>query len=122
MSNPIDDFPVYANDENKKLHEVIQQKNQLTNEIKIKIESEKERFNVLNDHKTSVEQELKHTEESKRQKETELKEEDHLTMINDREIGRMKNDMTNMDERESEMQDRLNNIQASICTCNSKMD
>ena len=70
----------------------------------------------------SVEQELKHTEEQKRMKEQELRDEDHIKMVYEREIGRMNNDFKTCEEKESDNQDRLNGIQADICKANFKMD
>jgi coiled-coil domain-containing protein 39 len=77
---------------------------------------------ILQEHLKSVKQELVHTQALVDGKNAEIETEEHMKQIAERQAGRLKNELTKLDQRVADQQDRLNNIQNMIFKANEKMD
>lgn len=117
-----DDFPDYANDQNKELNMIISEKVQLIHHLNIEIEEHQERLKILEEHLKSVQQELIHTQALVDQKNKEIETEEHMKQIAERQAGRLKNELKKLEQQSADQQDRLNNIQNMIFKANEKMD
>ena len=117
-----EDFPEYANDQNKELNLIVREKIQLIHHLNIEIEEHNERLKILQEHLRSVKQELVHTQALVDGKNAEIETEEHMKQIAERQAGRLKNELTKLDQRVADQQDRLNNIQNMIFKANEKMD
>lgn len=117
-----EDFPDYANDQNKELNLIVREKIQLIHHLNIEIEEHNERLKILQEHLRSVKQELIHTQALVDGKNAEIETEEHMKQISERQSGRLKNELTKLEQRIADQQDRLNNIQNMIFKANEKMD
>jgi len=117
-----EDFPDYANDQNKELNLIVREKIQLIHHLNIEIEEHNERLKILQEHLKSVQQELIHTQALVDGKNAEIETEEHMKQISERQAGRLKNELTKLEQRIADQQDRLNNIQNMIFKANEKMD
>lgn len=117
-----EDFPEYANDQNKELNLIVRERIQLIHHLNIEIEEHNERLKILQEHLRSVKQELVHTQALVDGKNAEIETEEHMKQIAERQSGRLKNELTKLDQRIADQQDRLNNIQNMIFKANEKMD
>ena len=117
-----EDFPEYANDQNKELNLIVREKIQLIHHLNIEIEEHNERLKILQEHLRSVKQELIHTQALVDNKNQAIETEEHMKQIAERQAGRLKNELTKLDQRVADQQDRLNNIQNMIFKANEKMD
>ena len=117
-----EDFPEYANDQNKELNLIVREKIQLIHHLNIEIEEHSERLKILEEHLRSVKQELIHTQALVDNKNEAIETEEHMKQISERQSGRLKNELTKLDQRVADQQDRLNNIQNMIFKANEKMD
>ena len=79
-----DDFPEYANEQNKQLNEIIKEKNRLIKHIKRKTEEKNDRVKVLGEHFENVQHELLHTQALIDAKNKEIETEDHLKQVAER--------------------------------------
>lgn len=79
-----DDFPEYANDQNKELNMIIQEKVQLIEHLKIEIQEHQDRLKILDEHLKSVKIELVHTQKLVDQKNKEIETEEHMKQIAER--------------------------------------
>ena len=117
-----EDFPEYANDQNKELNLIVKEKIQLIHHLNIEIEEHNERLKILQEHLRSVKQELIHTQALVDGKNAEIETEEHMKQIAERQAGRLKNELSKLEQRIADQQDRLNNIQNMIFKANEKMD
>jgi chromosome segregation ATPase len=117
-----EDFPDYANDQNKELNLIVKEKIQLIHHLNIEIEEHNERLKILQEHLRSVKQELIHTQALVDGKNAEIETEEHMKQIAERQAGRLKNELSKLEQRIADQQDRLNNIQNMIFKANEKMD
>ncbi|CAI2383185.1 unnamed protein product [Moneuplotes crassus] len=117
-----EDFPEYANDQNKELNLIVREKIQLIHHLNIEIEEHNERLKILEEHLRSVKQELIHTQALVDSKNQAIETEEHMKQIAERQAGRLKNELSKLDQRVADQQDRLNNIQNMIFKANEKMD
>lgn len=117
-----EDFPDYANDQNKELNLIVKEKIQLIHHLNIEIEEHNERLKILQEHLRSVKQELIHTQALVDGKNAEIETEEHMKQIAERQAGRLKNELNKLEQRIADQQDRLNNIQNMIFKANEKMD
>jgi len=117
-----DDFPEYANEHNKQLNQIIKEKRKLTKDLRSKIEDVVERSKVLKEHLKNVRSELINTQQLIDDKNKEIETEDHLKQLNERQIGRLRGGLRKLEEKEVELQERLNDIQNQIFKCNEKME
>ena len=56
-----EDFPPYANDQNKELNQIVREKVRLVAQLGLEIEEHQERLKILEEHLKSVKMELVHT-------------------------------------------------------------
>ena len=56
-----EDFPPYANDQNKELNQIVREKVRLVAQLNLEIEEHQERLKILEEHLKSVKMELVHT-------------------------------------------------------------
>ena len=117
-----DDFPVYANEANKRLNKIIREKTKLLNQFKSEAEVNIERIKILEEHLKSVSDELVHTQKMIDNRNKEIESEDHLKQIAERATGRFLNEIKNMDGQSVDLQDRLNNLQNMIFKANESID
>ena len=57
-----EDFPPYANDQNKELNQIVREKVRLVAQLGLEIEEHQERLKILEEHLKSVKMELVHTQ------------------------------------------------------------
>ena len=117
-----DDFPEYANEQNKELNQIVREKIKMVQQLNIEIEEHNDRFKILQEHLKSVQQELVHTQSLVDQKNKEIESEEHLKQIAERQSGRLNNELKKLEQRVADQQDRLNNIQNMIFKANERMD
>lgn len=117
-----EDFPIYANDQNKELNQIVREKVRLVAQLGLEIEEHQERLKILQEHLKSVKMELVHTQSLVDAKNKEIETEEHLKQITERQSGRLKNEIEKLEQRVADQQDRLNNIQNSIFKANERMD
>ena len=117
-----DDFPEYANEANKKLNENIKQEKRTIKQIDTKIEDLAARLGVMREHHKNIKQELRNTQALIDVKNKETETEKHLSMIAERQIGRITKELKKCDQEGIENQDRLNDIQQQIFKGNERLD
>mmetsp|Transcript_47153 Transcript_47153/g.63946 ORF Transcript_47153/g.63946 Transcript_47153/m.63946 type:complete len:263 (-) Transcript_47153:1749-2537(-) len=66
--------------------------------------------------------ELVHTQSLVDAKNKEIETEEHLKQVTERQSGRLRNEITKLEQRIADQQDRLNNIQNMIFKANERMD
>lgn len=92
-----DNFPEYANEQNKELNLIVREKIQLIQHLSIEIEEHNERLKVLQDHLKSVQQELIHTQKLVDVKNQEIETEEHMKQVAERQAGRLKNELDKLE-------------------------
>lgn len=117
-----DDFPEYVNEANKKLNENIKVERRAIREIDIKIEDLSERLKIMREHYKNINQELKNTQTLIDAKGKETETERHLSMVAERQIGRVAKDLKKCDNEGITLQDRLNDTQQQIFKGNEILD
>lgn len=117
-----EDFPPYANDQNKELNQIVREKVRLVAQLGLEIEEHQERLKILEEHLKSVKMELVHTQSLVDAKNKEIETEEHLKQITERQSGRLRNEIEKLEQRIADQQDRLNNIQNMIFKANERMD
>jgi len=105
-----EDFPPYANDQNKELNQIVREKVRLVAQLGLEIEEHQERLKILTEHLKSVKMELVHTQSLVDTKNKEIETEEHMKQITERQSGRLKNEIEKLEQRIADQQDRLNNI------------
>ncbi|CAG9320801.1 unnamed protein product [Blepharisma stoltei] len=120
--DPQNDFPSYANDENKGLNKEIIEKKEFVYRFTEEIEEINERVKILTDHFKNVQEELVHTQTLVDTEVKEIESEDHLKQLSERQIGRLYSDLQKLEQEAAEQQDRLNSIQNQIFKGNEKLD
>jgi len=116
------DFPTYANEQNKELNGIIKDKRRFIKRFTDEIEDVDEKVKVLQEHFLTVQQELEHTQTLVEQKNREIETEDHLKQVAERETGRLYAELKKLESQAAEQQDRLNSIQNQIFKGNEKLD
>jgi chromosome segregation ATPase len=90
--------------------------------IKNEKEEHEERVKVLQEHYKSVEEEFKQTQDLVDQKNKEIETEDHMKQLEERQAGKLANDLQKGESRAADLQDRLNNNQNMIFKANERID
>ena len=86
---PENDFPEYANEENKNFNSEIKEKKEFISRFSEEIEEIKERVTILGEHLKNVQEELVHTQVLVTTETKEIESEDHLKQLSERQIGRI---------------------------------
>lgn len=79
-----DDFPDYANEQNKELNQIVREKVRLVAQLGLEIEEHQERLKILDEHLKSVQMELVHTQSLVDVKNKEIESEEHLKQVAER--------------------------------------
>lgn len=119
---PENDFPEYANDENKGMNSEIKEKKEFISRFSEEIEEIEERVKILSEHFKNVQEELVHTQVLVTTETKQIESEDHLKQLAERQIGRLYSEMQRLEYIAGELQDRLNSIQNEIFKGNEKLD
>ena len=119
---PENDFPDYANEDNKNLNGEIKEKKEFISRFSEEIEEISERVKVLSDHFKNVQDELVHTQVLVTTETKEIESEDHLKQLAERQIGRIYSELQRIELQAGDFQDRLNSIQNEIFKGNEKLD
>jgi coiled-coil domain-containing protein 39 len=82
--------------------------------VKSSAAESKERVTVMKEHLRNVIQEIGHTQKLLEAKTREVKGEEHLKSLAEREIGRLRQETRRLDGRADEIRDALNNVQNAI--------
>lgn len=117
-----DDFPEFANEENKKMNENIKAQKRTNKQIQLKIEELRERLAGLKQHQKYILVELKNTQDKIEMKNEETNTEKHLSQLAERQIGKITADLRKYDQTGVELQDRLNDIQQQIFKGNDQLE
>ena len=119
---PENDFPDYANDENKNFNAEIKEKKEFIGRFGEEIEEIEERVKILSDHFKNVQEELVHTQVLVTTETRQIESEDHLKQLAERKIGRIYSELQRIELQAGDEQDRLNSIQNEIFKGNEKLD
>ena len=119
---PENDFPDYANEDNKNLNGEIKEKKEFISRFSEEIEEISERVKILSDHFKNVQDELVHTQVLVTTETKEIESEDHLKQLAERQIGRIYSELQRIELQAGDFQDRLNSIQNEIFKGNEKLD
>jgi len=117
-----DDFPDYANQENKMLNEEAKSKTIKLNDLKKNLSDNEERTKILQDHLKKVEVELKNTQSLLTKKNEEISSEKHMIHLTKRQCERTEAQINKLNKNKVELQDRLNSIQGETFNGNEKLD
>jgi chromosome segregation ATPase len=118
----VDDFPPYANDENKRLNGEIKEKRGFITRFHEEIEQLEDRVKILTEHLKNIQQELLHTQTLVDGKTKEIQTEDHMKQLAERQTGRLYAELQKIEQQAADQQDRLNTIQNQIFKGNEKLD
>ncbi|KAJ9435477.1 Coiled-coil domain-containing protein 39 [Diplonema papillatum] len=86
------------------------------------VEDNKSRVSFMLDHLKNVKQEISNTQILFDAKRREIETEDHMAQIADREVGRVRQEMTRFLREQDDLQERVDAIQNAIFHGNVKMD
>mmetsp|Transcript_5711 Transcript_5711/g.6544 ORF Transcript_5711/g.6544 Transcript_5711/m.6544 type:complete len:927 (+) Transcript_5711:140-2920(+) len=115
-------LPPFANAENKDLDRLIKATEVQLENCEAALEENRDRISIMEEHLRNVKQELVYTQGRVDAKNKEIETEDHLKQINERELGRLRTELQDMDKEELDLQDKLNSVQNQIYRGNEKMD
>ena len=94
-----EDFPPYANEQNKSLNQIVRDKVRIVAQLGLEIEEHQERLKILVEHLKSVKMELVHTQSLVDNKNKEIETEEHMKQITERQSGRLKNEIEKLEQR-----------------------
>jgi len=117
-----EDFPDYANQENKMLNEEAKSKTIKLNDLKKNLSDNEERTKILQDHLKKVEVELKNTQSLLTKKNEEISSEKHMIHLTKRQCERTEAQINKLNKNKVDLQDRLNSIQGETFNGNEKLD
>jgi coiled-coil domain-containing protein 39 len=118
----VDDLPLFANPEARKVDLDIKEKEESIELIIDKISDMKERVKVMKEHFKNVQQELEHTNNLYNAKRAEIQTEEHLKQLTSRALGRSQLETKQAQAKLEEVQNLLNTTQTDIYHANEKMD
>eukprot|EP00798_Chlamydomonas_sp_ICE-L_P017611 gene17611-23944_t len=111
---PVSTLPPFANLENKNLDQAVR--------TDVNLGENGDRINIMSEHLSNVQQELKYTQGRVEAKGKEINTETHLKALTEREAGRLKKDINKMTSERGELQEKTNSLQNQIYKGNEKMD
>ncbi len=112
--NDFGELHVWANDENRSIHQSVTKLQQKREGMAKELDTNNKRVAVLEQHLKQVQQEAKNTERLNNAKEEELRSEEHLKALADRQIGRLKQETMAHTTKLESLEDDLNTVQADI--------
>ena len=117
-----DNLPLFANEENKRLHNELKKKEKYLLKIIQNVDENKNRISIMNEHMKNVENELSHCRQILLLKQNEIKTEKHLGLIASKEKYRLSSDCNKSEKEIMDYQNRLNNIHNEIFQINEKIE
>lgn len=118
----VDDLPLFALPEARKIDKDIKEKEKEMEIIVEKIRDMKDRVKVMKEHFKNVEQEVEHTNSLQGAKNAEIMTEKHLQQLSSRSLGRAQLDARKVISEIESIQDLLSISQNDIYRANEKMD
>ena len=117
-----DPLPPFASEENKQLHNMVTKKDEELQQIAEMVEEHKRRVLIMKEHMRNVEHELEHTRALCEVKGEEIKTEQHLAMLAQKEKHRLRADLEKMEKAIQDSQNRLNQVHNQIFNVNEKIE
>ncbi|ORX54759.1 hypothetical protein BCR36DRAFT_581646 [Piromyces finnis] len=117
-----DSLPIFANAENKRLDAEIKANVATVADLNANIEDNESRINAMLIHMKNIKQELLHTQSVCDARNRNIETEDHLKQLAERQSGRLKVEMKNLETKISTLSDELNLVQNNIYRGNEKID
>eukprot|EP01083_Nonionella_stella_P285286 971089_1 len=117
-----DALPHFANDENKKLHAELKEKEKHLLKLTQNVTENKNRISIMSEHMKNVENELAHCRQILLAKNKEIETEKHMALLAQKEKDRLSADNKKSESQIIEYQNRLNNIHNQIFQVNEKIE
>jgi chromosome segregation ATPase len=114
--------PSFANAENKALNERLIQQNALLARETAETAEHNNRISIMTEHLNSLKIEMTSAQKVLEAKNKELKTENHLSLLAERTVGRMRLDMTGLETETLSVQEMLASVQASLYRNTEKLD
>uniref|UniRef100_A0A8C9RPJ1 Coiled-coil domain-containing protein 39 n=1 Tax=Scleropages formosus TaxID=113540 RepID=A0A8C9RPJ1_SCLFO len=112
-----------ANAENKALEdEVGSRKQKEKSNVENKIYTYRDRIQAMGEHLKNVRQELSHTQGLLRAREKEIESEVHFRALADREMGRLRQEITKLDRELGSLRDKKNSHENNIFKASQKLE
>ena len=119
----VQDFlPPFANRENVELSKEIKSKERTLEETDRKLGENLERVRIMSEHNKNVQEEINFVQGRLEAKNNEVETEAHLRQLAQREIGRYQNDQKKFIKEQTELREKLVNVQKQVWEGNEKMD
>ncbi|KAL9190836.1 hypothetical protein ACHAXT_000542 [Thalassiosira profunda] len=112
--SPTAELPPFADEESKALHREIKLLEQRRDAAASSTRSHKERIGIINDHLSSIRQEIDHTNSLVAAKKNEVDAEEHLLSLSQRELGQSVRDASGIDSGAVTAQKSINSVQSQI--------
>lgn len=116
------DFPEYANERNKELHQLILEKKKELRQIAELTEDVRERHRVMNEHLSNIKSEIQHAQVTNENKQKEIDSENHYNLLLQRQLGKLQKELKSADTKVSEMREKLNEAQKKVFENNQKIE
>ncbi|XP_029105184.1 coiled-coil domain-containing protein 39 [Scleropages formosus] len=111
-----------ANAENKALEDELQRKQKEKSNVENKIYTYRDRIQAMGEHLKNVRQELSHTQGLLRAREKEIESEVHFRALADREMGRLRQEITKLDRELGSLRDKKNSHENNIFKASQKLE
>lgn len=120
--NDFGELHVWANAENVELHKNVTKLQQKREALTKALAQNENRVAVLEQHLKQVQQEAKNTERLNNAKQEELRTEDHMRSLSEREIGRLEQELKQYNAKSEELEDDLNTVQSDIFAAHEQIN
>ncbi|KAL0481358.1 coiled-coil domain-containing protein [Acrasis kona] len=110
------------NDKNKELQRKIKESERRVSDNQSKVDVQNERNKNLINHLKSLKVEHETTKSLLESKHKEIETENHLKMVAEREVGRLKSEVLKFEKEHNDIQDKVDGVQNEIFRANEKMD
>lgn len=120
---PVDELPrELINQENRDLTDKLRKIEARGVELESEVDENQQRLGIVKEHYKYLRAEVQNTQSIVEAKTRELESERHLKTLADREVGKIKKDLENLDKEKAVVQERLNGVQNSIFRANERLD
>ncbi|KAJ3322439.1 Coiled-coil domain-containing protein 39, partial [Gonapodya sp. JEL0774] len=120
-SDDILSLPPFANEENRKLADLIRQKQQELNAVVAELDDNTNRGDAMLSHMRNVQQEIDLSQHLFEARSREIETENHMRQIADREAGRLASDIRRMEKEMAQGAEQLATLQAQIHTTTERI-